>query len=75
MAILAVGLLYLGLAAREDGWLAGERWLAMLAFAAVPLFWMIAAVSDLQLWPPLLAAMGCFIARRARANVRARAGG
>ncbi len=66
MAILAVGLLYLGLAARADGWLAGERWLAMLAFIAVPAFWMFAAATSLQLWPPLFVAMLWFLARRRR---------
>ncbi len=54
MAILAVGLLYLALAAREKRWLKGERWLVMLAFVAVPAFWSLAAVSHLQFWPPLL---------------------
>ena len=73
MAIMAPGLLWLALAARDGGWLPGERWLALGAWIAAPAFWIIATATTLQLWPPLLVALLWLIARRRIAETRAAA--
>jgi hypothetical protein len=65
LALLALALIWFGLAAREDGWRAWERPALGLLWIAPVALWLLAYGTKAQLWPLLLLALLALVARRA----------
>jgi hypothetical protein len=70
LAMLALALLWLALAAREDGWRSGERTVLGLLWLTPVLLLALAIWLKLQLWPLLLLVMLALVARRAATSGR-----